>query len=78
MIAEIRELDIDKIHPNHRLVFDEDIILCLGEDIRCRGLQEAIVVELVECRFEIVDGEKRWRACKKIGLSKVKAKILFE
>ena len=78
MIAEIRELDIAKIHPNLRLIFDEDIILHLSEDIRSRGLQEAIVVELVECWFEIVDGEKRWRACKKIGLTTIKARILLE
>jgi ParB family chromosome partitioning protein len=78
MIVEIRELDIDKIHPNLRLVFDEDIILRLCNDIKSRGLEEAIVVELVECWFQIVDGEKRWRACKKICLSKVKAKILLE
>lgn len=78
MIIEIREIEIDKIHPNLRLVFDEDAILRLCENIRSRGLQEAIVVELVECWFRIADGEERWRACKKIGLSKVKARILLE
>lgn len=78
MIVEIRELDIDKIHPNLRLVFGEDIILNLCNDIRSKGLREAIVVELFECWFQIVDGEKRWRACKKIGFKKVQAKILLE
>jgi ParB family chromosome partitioning protein len=77
MTAEIREVRIDKIHPNRRLIFEEDIILELCDDIRCRGLQEPIVVELVENYFQIVDGEKRWRACKKNGLDKVKVQIIL-
>lgn len=77
MIAEIREVRIDKIHPNRRLIFDEDIILRLCDDIRCRGLQEPLIVELLEYHFQIVDGEKRWRACKKNGLDKVKVQILL-
>ncbi len=75
MPLEIREIEIDKIRPNYRLVYEADIILRLCDDIRLRGLQEPIVVELVEYWFEIVDGEKRWRACKKIGLNKIKAII---
>jgi ParB family transcriptional regulator, chromosome partitioning protein len=78
MISDIREINIDKIYPNRRLVFEEDTIIRLCHDIRSRGLQEAIVVEFVECWFQIVDGEKRWRACKKIGLNKVKAIIILE
>ncbi|MBM2831210.1 MAG: noc [Dehalococcoidia bacterium] len=76
MTGEIREIAIDKIHPTLRLVYDEDVILRLCEDIEFRGLQEPIVVELVEYWFQIVDGEKRWRACKKMGWRKVKALIL--
>ena len=76
MSIEIREIEIDKIHPNYRLVFEADVILRLCDDIAERGLQEPIVIELVEYWFEIVDGEKRWRACKKIGQHKIKAVIL--
>jgi ParB family chromosome partitioning protein len=74
--VEIREIAINKIHPNYRLLYTEDIILSLCDDIRCHGLREPIIVELVEYWFEIVDGEKRWRACKRIGLNKIKAIIL--
>ena len=77
MIGEIREIRIDSILPNYRLVFEQDVILRLGEDIKLNGLREPILVELIEYWFQIIDGEKRWRACKKIGLGRVKA-VIFE
>ena len=76
MTPGIREIEIDKIRPNYRLVYEADAILRLCEDIKLRGLQEPVVVELVASWFEIIDGEKRWRACKKIGLNKIRAMIL--
>lgn len=39
-------------------------------------VESRITVELVEYWFQIVDGEKRWRACKKIGLTTISAIIL--
>lgn len=76
MTGEIREIDIDKVRPNLRLVFEEGVILRLSAEIRLRGLQEPITVELVEYWFQIVDGEKRWRACKRLGFRKVRAVVL--
>jgi ParB family chromosome partitioning protein len=76
MTTEIREIEIDKIRPNYRLVYEMEVICQLCDDIRCRGLLEPILVELVEYYFRIIDGEKRWRACKRIGLTKIKAMIL--
>ena len=76
MMEEIREIGIDKVRPNLRLVFEEEVILRLCADIRLRGLQEPIIVEMVEYWFRIVDGEKRWRACKRLGFRKVRAVIL--
>lgn len=76
MAREIWELEIDRIRPNYRLVYEEEVILHLYDDIKARGLQEPIVVELVEYWFQIVDGEKRWRAYKKLGLNKISAIIL--
>jgi len=75
-MEEIREIGIDKVRPNFRLVFEEEVILRLCADIRLRGLQEPIIVEMVEYWFRIVDGEKRWRACKRLGFRKVRAVIL--
>lgn len=73
--AEIMEVEIDKIHPNRRLVFEQAVILRLCVDIQDRGLLEPIEVEPVEYWFEIIDGEKRWRACKKVGMKRVTVKI---
>ncbi len=76
MLQEIREIDIIRIQPNRRLIFEEEVILRLCQDIKSRGLQEPLVVELVDYWFRIIEGEKRWRACKKIGLTRVKAVII--
>jgi ParB family chromosome partitioning protein len=78
MATEIREIRIDRIHPNYRLVFDEDVIYGLCGDILLRGLQEPITVGLVEYHFEIIDGEKRWRACKKLGRETIRAVVVEE
>ena len=76
MIGEIRDIEIRKIRPNYRIVFEDDVIFRLCNDIKIRGLQEPITVELIEHWFEIADGEKRWRACRKIGWNTIKAIIL--
>ena len=73
---DIREIKIDKIRPNYRLVYEETVILTLCDDILCCGLQEPIVVERIGNWFRIVDGERRWRASKKLGLLKVKVRII--
>jgi ParB-like chromosome segregation protein Spo0J len=49
--------------------------LRLCDDIQCNGMREPIIVEMAGYFFQIIDGEKRWRACKKIGLTKIKAEI---
>ncbi len=76
MKPDVREIDIRKIRPNHRLMFDEVTILTLCRDIESNGLRQPINVYLEEHWFKIVDGEKRWRACKKIGMKKIKAIIV--
>jgi ParB family chromosome partitioning protein len=75
VVTEIRQIRIDKILPNRRLIFEEDTILRLCDDIKCNGMREPIIVEMAGYFFQIIDGEKRWRACKKIGLTKIKAEI---
>ena len=78
MARKVRQIRIDRIHPNRRLVFQEEVIQSLCSDIESNGLREPITVGLVEYRFEIIDGEKRWRACKKIGWEKISAVIVEE
>jgi ParB family chromosome partitioning protein len=78
MAMEVREIRIDRIRPNYRLVCDEEVISDLCQDILRHGLQEPITVGLVEYCFEIIDGEKRWRACKKIGWETIRAVVVEE
>jgi ParB family chromosome partitioning protein len=76
-LRETRQVRIDKIIPNRRLIFEEDSIIRLCDDIRCNGMAEPILVEMAGDSFQIIDGEKRWRACKKIGMSEIKTEIIL-
>lgn len=74
----IHEVDINLIMPNKnqpRKVFDIEKIYSLGESIAELGLLQPIVVKKNGSLYEIIAGERRWRACKHIGLKKVPAII---
>lgn len=70
--AEYRQVPIDRVQPNARQprsVFDEDALAELAASIREVGLLQPVVVrELEPHRFEIVMGERRWRAAQLAGL----------
>jgi ParB family chromosome partitioning protein len=76
-LREIRQVRIDKVWPNRRLIFEEETIVRLCDDIHCNGLKEPIILEKSGFYFLIIDGEKRWRACKKIGMQKIQAEIIL-
>ncbi len=63
----IREVDIHKIEPNKdqpRRSFDELALLELAHSIQEFGIIQPLIVKRVEDYFEIVAGERRWRAAK--------------
>lgn len=69
-----REVDLDLIDPNPhqpRTRFDETRLQELAESISTTGLVQPIVVRRKGERFEIVAGERRWRAAQIAGLLKV-------
>jgi ParB family transcriptional regulator, chromosome partitioning protein len=71
---ELIELDIDLIEPNSsqpRTRFAEDKIEELAQSIRENGIIQPIVVRRRGGRFEIVAGERRWRAAQRAGLRKI-------
>tara|TARA_Y100000031_G_C7990224_1_gene278825 strand:+ start:16 stop:288 length:273 start_codon:yes stop_codon:yes gene_type:complete len=76
LIAETKELEINKIYPNYRLEYEDEVLPRLCDDIKLRGLQEPAAIDLVEYWFQVVDGEKRWRAYKKNGWNTIKVIIL--
>lgn len=76
---EIRKIPIDQIVPNRfqpRTIFDEEKIDELSQTIHTHGIIQPIVVrEFGLGKFEIIAGERRWRAMKKLGWSEVPAII---
>ena len=67
-------VDINKVEPNReqpRKHFDEDALLELSESIKQFGLIQPIIVQDRKTYYEIIAGERRWRASKLAGLKKV-------
>ncbi|MBZ5735561.1 ParB/RepB/Spo0J family partition protein [Nocardioides sp. TRM66260-LWL] len=75
--AWFAELPVEAITPNRvqpRQVFDEDAMAELVHSIREVGLLQPIVVRsLGEERYELIMGERRWRASQEAGLTSVPA-----
>jgi len=77
--AQFAEVDVAKVRPNPRqprTAFDEEEMAELVHSIREIGLLQPIVVRRVddpEVEFEIVMGERRWRATREAGLETVPA-----
>ena len=67
-------VDINKVEPNReqpRKNFDEDALLELSESIKQFGLLQPILVQDRKTYYEIIAGERRWRASKLAGLKEV-------
>lgn len=67
-------VDINKVEPNRdqpRKNFDEDALYELAESIKNVGLLQPILVQDRDSYYEIIAGERRWRACKIAGLKKI-------
>lgn len=67
-------LKISMIEPNReqpRKQFDEDALLELAESIKQFGILQPIIVQKKDSYYEIIAGERRWRAAKLAGLKEV-------
>ncbi|MFF3180182.1 ParB/RepB/Spo0J family partition protein [Rhodococcus pyridinivorans] len=71
------EIPIDRIEPNPkqpRQVFDEEALAELVHSVREFGLMQPVVVRRLEGdRFQLVMGERRWRAVQEAGLGTIPA-----
>jgi len=68
------EVDSDLLRPNKfqpRTNIDDSKIEDLARSIRSNGIIQPIIVRRVEGGYEIVAGERRWRASQRVGLLKV-------
>jgi len=75
---ELLELDLDLIDPNSeqpRSRFTEENLEELTQSIRANGIVQPIVVRRNGSRFQIVAGERRWRAAQRAGLQKIPAVV---
>ncbi|WP_405787978.1 ParB/RepB/Spo0J family partition protein [Streptomyces sp. NBC_01367] len=77
--ATFAELPMDAITPNPRQpreVFDEDALAELVTSIQEVGLLQPVVVrQAAPGRYELIMGERRWRACREAGLEAIPAII---
>jgi ParB family chromosome partitioning protein len=76
---ELRQIAVDLIvaNPNQpRRSFEEDSLLALAESIRARGvIQPVLVRPLVDGRYELIAGERRWRAARMAQLETMPALV---
>ena len=74
----VREIEIGRIKPSAvqpRVHFDEDAIAELADSIAQRGVLQPILVRPIADGFEIVAGERRWRAAQRAQLHKIPALV---
>src|SRR5205823_5822690 len=69
-----QEIDIDLIEPSPyqpRTKFHEQALDELARSIKASGIIQPLVVRPIGSRFQLIAGERRWRAAQRAGLSKV-------
>src|ERR1051325_4947025 len=74
MESDLMELDVDLFNPPEtqpRKVFKEEKLNELAQSIKANGIIQPIVARRSGERFQIIAGERRWRAAQLAGLRKV-------
>jgi ParB family chromosome partitioning protein len=74
----LEELPTSAIQPNRfqpRDHFDEEALGALADSIREVGLLQPILVRPVEGGYELIAGERRWRAARRVGLQMIPALV---
>jgi len=75
--AELRELPVEVIKPNPkqpRRRFDPESMDVLTASIKASGMIQPLLVRpLADGSYELIAGERRWRAAKEVGLDRVSA-----
>src|SRR6058998_1615376 len=69
-----QQIDIDLIEPSPyqpRTRFREEALEELARSIRASGIIQPLVVRPIGSRFQLIAGERRWRAAQRAGLNKV-------
>ena len=75
---DLLEIDIDLIEPSPaqpRTHFDETRLEELAQSIRSNGIVQPLLVRRRGARYQLVAGERRWRAAQRAGLQRVPAVV---
>ena len=78
-MSKLKEISLDKVQTNQyqpRDQFDEESLLELADSIRENGLIQPITVRQNRFGYEIIAGERRYRACKMLGYKQMPALIV--
>ena len=76
--SSTKDLLVDEIMPNRmqpRSIFDDKKLEELVASIEEHGILQPVVVQKADSGYELIVGERRWRASKKLGLKKIPAVI---
>jgi len=76
--SSAKDLLVDEIFPNRmqpRSFFDDAKLEQLMASIKEHGILQPVVVQKADLGYELVVGERRWRASKRLGLKKIPALI---
>lgn len=75
---ELLQIDIDLIEPSPaqpRTHFDEERLEELAQSIRSNGIVQPLLLRRHGARYQLVAGERRWRAAQRAGLQRVPAVV---
>jgi ParB family chromosome partitioning protein len=77
-VSGLEEVLVADVRPNPyqpRAHFDEEALGTLAESIREVGVLQPILIRPVEGGYELVAGERRWRAARRVGLQTIPAMV---
>lgn len=78
-MREIKTVDIDLVEPNPyqpRVQFEEEALMDLAQSIRENGLIQPVTVREVEGTYQIIAGERRYRAMRLNGATEVMVHVM--
>jgi len=76
--GELRHLAVEQIRPNPyqpRQSFDDDALGELADSIQSSGMLQPVVVRQTSSGFQLIAGERRWRAVQRLGWRQVPAVV---
>lgn len=77
--GEVQRIAVSELHPapwNARRYFDEVTLADLGKSLLESGQLQPVLVRQVDGHYELIAGERRYRAAKKVGITHLDARVI--